>query len=255
MKRTVDIEEKVKSLYPKWEQQAKKQLKQHFVQLALRQLETGNELYTNKEYVSNYKKPIDRIWNGIWKHATLQFFSKEERSIAIQQVFGEEAPSTKAQQQEKFIVLLKEKELYEEIRHTAIVKKLALPDIYRYISMPFSYYEKDLRKQWKKTLLAIVKQADLPEPELFGKRLEQLEQNYKKIGLHLLFLYSLNLGREAYIWERERQMITQEIQSYLKHNLRSHTKTCKICNKPLPPDYSYGICNTCYRKRSVYYHT
>ncbi|MFP3123477.1 helicase-related protein [Ectobacillus funiculus] len=149
--------------------------------------------------------------------------------------------------------LTQEKELYAEIKNTVIVDRLSLPELYRYLSMPFSHYEKDLRNQWKLMLTAIVNDLEIPEPDLSGEDLEHLEQNYKKIGLHLLFLYSLEMRRDAYIWERQRQIVSQQIQSYLKTNLRSHTKTCSSCKKPMALDYPYGMCQSCYKRRRPYY--
>ncbi|MFC6603193.1 helicase-related protein [Ectobacillus funiculus] len=149
--------------------------------------------------------------------------------------------------------LTQEKELYAEIKNTVIVDRLSLPELYRYLSMPFSHYEKDLRNQWKLMLTAIVNDLEIPEPDLSGEDLEHLEQNYKKIGLHLLFLYSLEMRRDAYIWERQRQIISQQIQSYLKTNLRSHTKTCSSCKKPMALDYPYGMCQSCYKRRRPYH--
>ncbi|WP_028400537.1 helicase-related protein [Ectobacillus panaciterrae] len=148
--------------------------------------------------------------------------------------------------------LTQERALYGLIKGTPVAEKFSLPDLYRYISMPFSYQETELQQQWRETLRAIANHKALPEPVLSGNELHQLELNYKKIGLHLLFLYSLHLRKETFIWEKERQIASGHIQDYLQSNLALHIKKCKYCNKKLSWDYPHSMCNSCYQDQYFY---
>ncbi len=147
--------------------------------------------------------------------------------------------------------LLEERSLYETIRDTEIEARLPMMDLYGFLHLPFSSNEPRLVKQWQNTMLAIVQGKELPEP-IIGEKdtLEELELSYKAIGLHLLFLYRLGQRTEATYWERIREGISDEIHEFLKSSVKSYTKKCKNCGKPLPWDYSYGICGDCYYRRS-----
>ena len=145
--------------------------------------------------------------------------------------------------------LTEEKDLYEEVKGTEIEAKLSVAELYSYLHLPFSSYEGSLRDQWKDNMLAIINGEELREPIIQKGSLEALELSYKAIGLHLLFLYRLGKRTEAYLWERMRDEISEEVHGLLKKEIKKYKKECKYCGKELKWDYQYTMCQSCHNKR------
>ena len=145
--------------------------------------------------------------------------------------------------------LSEERELYNLIRGTEMEARLSLMDLYGLLHLPFSTRESELIRQWKQTVEAIVAGAELPEPKIKKRTLEELELSYKAIGLHLLFLYRLNERTEAIYWERLREEMSNLVHEKLKTEVKNMQKKCRQCNKKLPWDHRYQICDSCYAKR------
>ena len=145
--------------------------------------------------------------------------------------------------------LSEEKELYRLIRGTELEARLSLIDLYGLLHLPFSSREPDLIKQWKKTVEAIVSGKELPEPKIKKRTLEELELSYKAVGLHLLFLYRLNQRTNALYWERIREEISDSVHEKLKTEVKKMRKRCRQCNKVLPWEHRYPICNSCHETR------
>lgn len=153
----------------------------------------------------------------------------------------------------KKATLTEERDLYNIIRDTDIEGRLSLMDLYGFLHLPFSTREPKLISQWEQTMFAIVKDQELPEPEMKKKSLEELELTYKSIGLHLLFLYRLDRRTEALYWERVREEISDQVHEKLKTDVKNFTKKCKNCGRKIPWESSFQICDSChsarYRKR------
>jgi ATP-dependent RNA helicase SUPV3L1/SUV3 len=145
--------------------------------------------------------------------------------------------------------LSEEKELYELVRGSEMEARLSLMDLYGLLHLPFSTRENELIRQWKKTAEAIVLGNELPEPKIKQRTLEDLELSYKAIGLHLLFLYRLNKQTEAIYWERLREEISLLVHEKLKTEVKDMKKKCRQCNKKLPWDHRFQICDSCYSHR------
>ena len=145
--------------------------------------------------------------------------------------------------------LIEEKELYEEIRGTEIEARLSVAELYSYLHLPFSSYEPSLKEQWKENMFAIVFNHELQEPIIKRSSLDELELSYKAIGLHLLFLYRLNRRTEAFLWERLRNEISDEIHLLLKKDMKKYRKKCRFCEKDLQWDYPYAMCQKCHTMR------
>lgn len=145
--------------------------------------------------------------------------------------------------------LSEERELYGTIRDTEVETRFSMMDLYGFLHMPFSKKDPELIKQWRETMFAIVKGKTLPEPILKRDSLEVLELSYKALGLHLLFLYRLGRGTEAFYWERVRQEISDDIHNRLKTDMKILTNKCKNCGKMLAWDFTFPICDMCHKRR------
>ncbi len=151
----------------------------------------------------------------------------------------------------KKATLTEEKELYKIIRGSELEARLSLIDLYGLLHLPFSTREPELIKQWKKTVEAIVEKRELPEPKIKKRTLEDLELAYKAIGLHLLFLYRLNQRTESYYWERQRLEISDLVHEKLKTEVQEMKKRCRNCNKIMPWEHRFQICNDCYEQKYI----
>ena len=153
--------------------------------------------------------------------------------------------------------LLEERELYQLISGTELEARLSLMDLYGLLHLPFSTREPELIRQWKRAVESIVAGKELPDPKIKKRTLEDLELSYKAIGLHLLFLYRLNKQTDAIYWERLREEISDAVHEKLKTEVKNMQKRCRQCNKQLPWDHRYQICDSCheqrYRNYSNYY--
>ena len=145
--------------------------------------------------------------------------------------------------------LTEEKDLYAEIKGTEIESKLSVAELYSFLHLPFSSYESSLREQWKENMLAIVNNEELHEPIIHKGSLEALELSYKAIGLHLLFLYRLGKRTEAYLWERMRDEISDDVHGLLKKEIKKYKKRCKYCGQEMKWDYQFAMCQSCHNKR------
>ncbi|QOR64720.1 RNA helicase [Cytobacillus suaedae] len=155
--------------------------------------------------------------------------------------------------------LAEERELYQMVRDTDIEARLSVQELYGFLHLPFSPHDPGLADQWKDTMYAIINREELPEPRIKTGSLEELELSYKAVGLHLLFLYRLERRTEALYWERVREEISDGVHDSLITEVKKIKKKCKKCNKQLPWDFSFQICNECHADRSQsryknYYH-
>lgn len=150
--------------------------------------------------------------------------------------------------------LLEERELYQLISGTELEARLSLMDLYGLLHLPFSTRESELIKQWKQAVESIVAGKELPDPKIKKRTLEDLELSYKAIGLHLLFLYRLNKQTDAVYWERLREEISDAVHEKLKTEVKNMQKRCRKCNKQLPWDHRYQICDSCHEQRYRNHH-
>src|SRR5207248_345930 len=115
--------------------------------------------------------------------------------------------------------------------------RFPMMELYGFLHLPFSAKEPELTVQWLETIEAISEGRELPEPTIKKRNLEEMELTYKAIGLHLLFLYRLDMRTEAAYWERLREQVSDGVHEQLKDVSKSFKKKCKICGKPLPADF------------------
>ncbi|MFC0472390.1 helicase-related protein [Halalkalibacter kiskunsagensis] len=149
----------------------------------------------------------------------------------------------------KKATLSEERELYETIRNTEIEARLSLKDLYGFLHLPFSSKEPGLTHQWQEKMIAVIRGEELPEPQIVKNSLEELELSYKAIGLHLLFLYRLERRTEAIYWERIRQEISDGVHDFLKNGVKNLSKKCKYCEKNMPWEHDFSMCDVCHAKR------
>lgn len=142
--------------------------------------------------------------------------------------------------------LAQEKLLYGLVKGTPIEDRLLMEELYSYLQMPFSAYEKMLSDQWKLALASLIGGTSMPEPAIQKGSLEKLELSYKAVELHLMFLYRQDQITEAYYWERVKKELADDIHQWLDQNMKTLNKACSRCGRQLDWDYPHGICQQCY---------
>ena len=138
------------------------------------------------------------------------------------------------------------------VQGTELEARLPLPELYGYLHLPFSTKDPGMKSQWLRSMRAIVRGEELPEPSVKLGSLDEIELSYKSIGLHLLFLYKLNRQTEAIYWERIRKQLSLDANDQIRKELKKYRKECRRCGRKLPPDHPYGLCDRCYAARYVY---
>lgn len=126
------------------------------------------------------------------------------------------------------------------------------------ISIPFDEKSQELEDLWFKLIMChfkdgdIFTEMDLPE---FNEHsdLEWLELTYKKFDLYYSFARTVHYNKNDFI-----SLITklkEEVAIYIMENLKTKEihRRCRICNREIPWDHSYSICEKCFRKRNRYW--
>ncbi|WP_233523063.1 helicase-related protein [Peribacillus saganii] len=204
-----------------------------------------SDIRTMRRLLEQEDKPVDTFAIAP-TNAVFERFQKYYRDIGTFFDLWERFESPKGTQK---AALTEERELYELIRGTEIEARLSMMDLYGFLHLPFSKKEPALTVQWQNTMYAIVRGTELPEPVIKKRSLEEIELSYKSIGLHLLFLYRLDMRTEAAYWERLREELSDEVHEHLKSEVKNYQKTCRQCGKKLPFDHSFQICDSCHSTR------
>jgi len=97
-------------------------------------------------------------------------------------------------------------------------------------------------------------------PTLYGNfaqttdELLRAEDMVKEISLYLWLSYRF----DEYFVDQQKAKVTRAIlNKYIEESLQQSyfVQTCKICHKPLPLNFRYGICQSCFKKNYTKRHT
>ena len=117
------------------------------------------------------------------------------------------------------------------------------------ITCPFDVKDKDVLRLW--LFYCEDPSVERPCPSYPREEgLEELESYYKQLDL-----YSQFAGRMGWVIDRpaldaNREETQRAIGRLLKEDKQKFEKRCKICGAPLPWDFSYGVCDECFRRNA-----
>ncbi|TCJ03442.1 helicase-related protein [Cytobacillus praedii] len=205
-----------------------------------------SDIKTMKRLLDSEDKPV-QTFSVAPTNAIFERFQKYYRDLGTFFELWEQFDSPNGT---KKASLSEERELYNRIHGTEIEARLSITDLYGFLHLPFSKKEPDLIWQWEQTMYAILNNADLPEPRIKKRNLEELELSYKAIGLHLLFLYRLDQRTEALYWERLREEISDHVHERLRTDVKNMAKKCRRCGRKLPWEHEFQICDECHMNQS-----
>lgn len=127
---------------------------------------------------------------------------------------------------------------------------LSKEDLLRAGNIPFDEKNPALLALFKKYAKAYANgAATVDKPILKGNYLSQLETYYKMLDLYYSFskVYALDYDKE---WlDEEKQMIADEINHLLIHELSQRGASCRICGRHLSLNSRYGICEACHQRQ------
>lgn len=123
-------------------------------------------------------------------------------------------------------------------------------DLLRAANIPFDEKDPAVQAQFAVYCKAYAAGAvTLSHPERDGNRLGSLELYYKQLDLY--YSFSKTFG---FVWDKEwlmeeKELVAEEINYLLIHDLKKRGASCRKCGGPIPLDSPYSICNKCYQKQ------
>lgn len=121
--------------------------------------------------------------------------------------------------------------------------------IFKLVKCPVDIKNESLIFYWEKCASAILSGKEIPKPWFTTNTLEGCELQYKAYDI---FHRMVSLCGRYDNSQEMKEKIHKRIKEFLKEK-GSYIRRCSICNKPLPLNSEYGICNKCYKKRKLYY--
>lgn len=89
----------------------------------------------------------------------------------------------------------------------------------------------------------------LLRPDRIGNRLNGLEVYYKFLDLYYSFSQTFGLSWDRAWLSEEKELVAEEINYLLVHDLKQRGASCRQCGGPIPIESPYSICSKCYQKQ------
>lgn len=123
-------------------------------------------------------------------------------------------------------------------------------DLLRAASIPFDEKDADLLALFGIYCRAYAGGASaMDKPDRDGNRLGDLELFYKSLDLYYSFSKNFGLAWDKEWLTNEKELVAEEINYLLIHDLKSRGASCRQCGGPIPLNSPYSICNSCYQKQ------
>lgn len=123
-------------------------------------------------------------------------------------------------------------------------------DLLRAASIPFDEKDADLLALFGIYCRACAGGASaMDKPNRDGNRLGDLELFYKSLNLYYSFSKNFGLTWDKEWLAKEKELVAEEINYLLIHDLKSRGASCRQCGGPIPLNSPYSICNSCYQKQ------
>lgn len=130
--------------------------------------------------------------------------------------------------------------------------------IYDLITIPFSEKEDSMELLWLELSKKVInnEKASIEDIKLYYNKfsdLKELEEEYQRCDLYYYFFsrYWKNQESLDYIMN-EKEKISELTMSKLDQQA-AEFKKCRVCGKPLPWNYRFGLCQKCHNKQKKLY--
>ena len=120
-------------------------------------------------------------------------------------------------------------------------------------NIPFDETDEELYRLFTCFLSDLREGEELQQPRLSGKlsrhTLPELEQHYRKLDLYFSFAKAFGCAIDREELALERELIADQINQILLHNLRNNIRFCPACGAALPLYHQGRLCDHCYRRK------
>ena len=118
------------------------------------------------------------------------------------------------------------------------------------ITCPFDVKDKEVLRLWLFYCEDPTVERPCP-PYPREEDLEELESYYKQLDLYSQFAGRMDWMIDRPALDANREEAQRAIGRLLKEDKKKFEKRCKICGVPLSWDFSYGVCDECFRKAAA----
>lgn len=132
--------------------------------------------------------------------------------------------------------------------HGKHLEEFSKPEIYKLITCAIDINNKLVVDLWKDYCLEYREVNELEFPYSPGDDLYDLESYYKMLDLYFQFSRKVGLPIQLENLTEERHQTEEEISRILKMECSSYSRKCTICNRELPWNYGFSICERCFER-------
>ncbi len=132
--------------------------------------------------------------------------------------------------------------------HSGHMEEFAKEEIYKLITCAVDINNKLVMDLWRDYCLEYREADELEFPYSPGDDLYALESYYKMLDLYFQFSRKVKLPIQLENLTEERRQTEEEISRILKMECTSYSRKCSICNRELPWNYGFSICERCFER-------
>lgn len=132
--------------------------------------------------------------------------------------------------------------------HSGHMEEFSKEEIYKLITCAVDINNKLVMDLWKDYCLEYRDVDELEFPYSPGDDLYDLESYYKMLDLYFQFSRKVSLPVQLENLTEERHQTEAEISRILKMECSSYSRKCTICNRELPWNYGFSICERCFER-------
>ena len=139
--------------------------------------------------------------------------------------------------------------------HGGHMEEFSKPEIYKLITCAVDINNKLVMDLWKDYCLEYRDADELEFPYSPGDDLYDLESYYKMLDLYFQFSRKVGLPMQLENLTEERRQTEEEISRILKMECSSYSRKCSICNRELPWNYGFSVCERCFERGKTNAHS
>ena len=139
--------------------------------------------------------------------------------------------------------------------HGGHMEEFSKPEIYKLITCAVDINNKLVMDLWKDYCLEYRDADELEFPYSPGDDLYDLESYYKMLDLYFQFSRKVGLPIQLENLTEERRQTEEEISRILKMECSSYSRKCSICNRELPWNYGFSVCERCFERGKTNAHS
>lgn len=114
---------------------------------------------------------------------------------------------------------------------------------FQFITCPVDTRNENLVNYWVNCCKALASGNPLPDPPFGTRSLEDCENHYKALDIRHQLLRKVGVEDDSI---QEKEELCKKINEFLVKSKSGFLRRCSCCNRPLPINYSYGMCGDCF---------